>query len=109
MLIEFATTRAKDVAAKWKYTYLRKDGWYETFKGSSEQTYAELLAAPDDPDKLAQIIGNKSWTYLICDGCREEVKIAVVFEINDRSARLCRTCLKAASVAIEAVIGGVGE
>lgn len=62
-----------------------------------EDTYQRLAALGDNPpiDKVAEIIGNKSWSYITCDGCSLYVERAVAIGEFDTKA-YCETCMKEA-------------
>jgi hypothetical protein len=83
--IELASVKAKDVAERWKAQYWYPNGWKDTASGSSEKVYDKLLTAPDDPEVLAKIIGNESWTHIRCHGCNETGKAAVCLELTAKN------------------------
>jgi hypothetical protein len=105
--IELASVKAKDVAERWKAQYWYPNGWKDTASGSSEKVYDKLLTAPDDPEVLAKIIGNESWTHIRCHGCNETGKAAVLFGAYGEELRLCASCIKAGSAAIDAVLSAL--
>jgi hypothetical protein len=111
MNIEIAQSTGREVAEKWRSQYHEKDGqWKRTVSGDSAEIYEQLLLVGDDPAKIAEIIGNKGWSYLHCDGCSTHVLIAVRYGDYDTSTvRLCKNCLASASAAINAVSQVLGR
>ena len=67
------------VAERWREQYCRGGVWTDTAYGSSEKKYKTLvdLGPTPDIDAVSSIIGNKSWSYLSCDGCNQYVQTAV--------------------------------
>lgn len=64
--------------------------------------YEKLDAAGDDAEKVAEAIGNKSWTHPWCDSCEEHVDRA--WRVTDREGgpvSVCVRCLKAALAVLE--------
>lgn len=104
MNIKIASAVAENVAARWMETYYDKknDLWRETAFGDTQVVHQKLLACANDPEKLAAIIGNKSWTHISCDGCSESVSIAAVFSSGGEPS-LCLNCLTSAQAALKAV------
>lgn len=92
-----------DVAARWKEQYSRPDGWTVTHTGPSEAVYAKLRAlnpGTASRDDFANIIGNNSWTSIICTACGRDVDEAVEVgeppDYESHTATLCRPCLQEA-------------
>lgn len=101
--IQIQVASGKGVAERWRSQYQRDGKWTDTAKGSSGETYNRLCALGPDPDiaAVAEIIGNKSWSYLSCRGCGESVERAVVLgEDYSEQALVCQACLQAALTAI---------
>lgn len=100
MVVEHASARG--VAERWKYHYCDKAGaWKPLMGASSSLIYDKLVALGDAPDiaEVADVIGNKSWSYLRCTSCGAEVAHLVRFtESWDTEVRLCRTCISEAAV-----------
>jgi hypothetical protein len=96
----------RGIAERWVSQY-RHDGgkWMNaplSVKGrTSEQVYDALCELGDNPpiDKVAEIIGNKSWSYISCDGCPEYVERAVSIGEYEPKA-YCETCLREAIAAL---------
>lgn len=59
-----------------------------------EEVYQRLVALGDNPpiDKVAEIIGNKSWSYISCAGCPEYVERAVAIGEYEPKA-YCAICV----------------
>lgn len=76
--VEVATGRG--VAERWRNQYFKQDGgWSKHPDSTSEAIYESLRCLGGNPDiaKVANIIGNKSWSYIACDGCNEYVERAI--------------------------------
>lgn len=60
---------ALGVADRWRQTYHNKGEWGGTARGSAKDIYDALcaLGPSPDPEKAAEIIGNKSWTHPSCE------------------------------------------
>lgn len=65
---------AKD---RWRAQYYESGGWY-TY-GDKELKYNTLVALGDNPspDDVNKVIGNNSWTNVICSECKESVDSVV--------------------------------
>lgn len=103
--VDVRIASGRGVAARWESQY-REDGkWKKTPIGvklrDSEQVYSSLCELGDNPliDKVAEIIGNKSWSYISCDGCTDYVERAVAIGEYDPKA-YCETCIKEAHAAL---------
>lgn len=95
---------ARGVAERWRIQYQRDGKWTDTATGSSKAVYEKLCALGPRPGigQVASIIGNKSWSYLPCNGCNSYVTRAVqIGACWDYSAPLfCEACLDEALAAI---------
>lgn len=89
--IEHATARG--VADRWRSQYERNGVWIAGPR-PSERVYTDLCSLGDIPDiaVVATIIGNKSWSYLSCNGCRDYVERAVRIGSDDGEI-YCSTCI----------------
>lgn len=67
----------------------------------TDEVYQQLLALGNNPqiDKVAEIIGNKSWSYISCDGCRDYVERAVAIGEYEPKA-YCAICITEAFTAL---------
>lgn len=91
----------RGVADRWRSQYYDPQrGWSTTYSGDSETVYNKLCALGVNPpiDRVAEIIGNKGWSYLTCDCCSEEVDRAILFSRSgEDDYRLCLECVKDAN------------
>ena len=87
---------ARGVAERWRQQYQQKTGWTDTISGSTQEIYEQLIKLGDgaDPDEVAAIIGNKSWTHPYCTSCETYVERAAVLDALDQMTVLCKTCLE---------------
>ena len=104
--ISISVANARGVADRWRASYYDKNGkWGNTVSGSAEKVYDKLCALGHNPDieKVAEIIGNKSWSHLTCIGCGEYVVKAVSFgeDYDSRAVLLCEPCVNDAAQAMK--------
>lgn len=97
--VSIRVASATGVAERWAQQYQHpKDGWRGTAqRPDGKKIYDNLIALGENPpiDKVAEIIGNKSWSYISCEGCNEYVERAVVLgEYEPKS--YCATCINEA-------------
>ena len=102
--VNIVKASCRDVAESWAQSYLHpKEGWRasplaggRTAKG----IYDELCGLGPSPRSadVAEIIGNKSWSYVNCDGCGEYTEIGVKIGSEDDGKVYCETCLKEALI-----------
>lgn len=82
------------VIDRWKAMYLKGGIWYDADK---ENIYERLRAlhgkSKFDPDAIAEIIGNKSWSYIQCDGCQQEFNRLVSIGTEDELHYFCEQCI----------------
>lgn len=94
--VTFASGRG--VAERWRSQYQRDGVWTRVVSGDSEKIYNALcdLGHNADPAKVAEIIGNQSWSHLSCSACGDYVLRAVDFgcEHSDHGVMLCEPCVK---------------
>jgi hypothetical protein len=87
---------ARGVADRWRAQYQNKDGlWTNTISGNGEQIYDKLCALGHNPsvDAVAKVLGNKSWTHIVCDACGDEVVKAANFGDHGGPLAICEPCL----------------
>lgn len=101
MVIEAARSPT-NVAECWRSRYQQSDGsWRPTAIGSSEEIYRRLRALGARPGirQVADVIGNRSWSYLHCTGCGTYVTHAVRIctAYSDDGPLLCRDCAQDAA------------
>ena len=87
------------IAERWYKRYGGKEesDWINVISGSSKDIYEKLIALGPNPpiDSIEEIIGNKSWTHISCDGCGEYTLQAVA--IGECGAKnYCETCIREA-------------
>lgn len=91
---------ATGVADRFRSRYEMDGKWLTTAFGSAEIIYERLceLGPVPDIEDAAKIIGNQSWSYLTCSGCREYITKGVAFQesYDDNKPILCETCLREA-------------
>ena len=77
--------------------------WKRQYPNGKEGIYEKLMAAkPLTKEKVDTIIGNESWTMLICDECGRDVKLVVFLgKNNDHDTAICERCLNKAIRVIE--------
>ena len=89
-------SRIKGVADAWDAAYGPE--FRSTAGGSSKEKSEKLHAlnlSKVSANTVNKIIGNDSWTRLVCDECRKPVtKVAVLYNPNDGSAifNICEAC-----------------
>lgn len=113
-MIELITQRdlIRGVAEKWRRQYSKSSYW-ET-PNATGRTAAQVAARLDALDvetatheDVAKIIGNDSWTELICNSCRADCeRVVQVGEPDDYESRTANLCLSCARKAVEAFGGG---
>lgn len=52
--------------------------------------------------QVEEIIGNKSWTRILCEECEEEVEALAEFRSGERFVHVCEVCIRKAAIAIRA-------
>lgn len=97
----------RNVAERWRSQYQHpKDGWSLTSAGGAKEKYERIcaLGVAPDPEAVAEIIGNKSWTHIDCSGCGESVARAVSYgsDYSEHETILCEPCLADGLRAIQA-------
>jgi hypothetical protein len=96
---------ATGIAERWRQQYHHpKDSWILTAFGNPKIIYEKLCALGPAPEveAAANAIGNKSWSYLSCDGCNDYVLRAV--EIGEYEPKIyCKTCIDEASAAFQEI------
>ncbi len=89
MKIVTRKVRAADIFKRWEQQYP------SDLEGIGKKL--KELGDNPDPDEVDRIIGNTTWTHLICDHCKNYVEVAVgLWE----EFYLCKECLEKAVVMI---------
>jgi hypothetical protein len=92
------------VARRWKAQYrddiAKKSVSYGPHRGLIYEKLLRLDLSTCTADDVDVVIGNHSWTILICDGCDKDVEAAVTVgeepDYESSTATLCEACLRAA-------------
>lgn len=101
------------VADRWKAQYCRKGAWDRNYQGDSKDVWEKLVALGCNPSpaRVAEVIGNKSWTHIRCSACWRDVLTAVSWgpEAEDYGPiKLCRPCTIRAVKALDRVMANSG-
>jgi hypothetical protein len=92
------------VVSRWRDNYYRPMGWYDDNK---REIYEQLIAleSPTAED-VNHVIGNGSWTSLVCDSCKQQVDEVVSIDVTggEYATYICEACLNKAQG-----LFGVGE
>lgn len=76
---------------RWHHTY--PDGKFRP------ETYSKIISLKNPTeDEIAALIGNRSWTSLVCNSCRKEVDEVVSMDVTsgEYATYMCRDCLQKA-------------
>ncbi len=96
--VTVSVASGRGVAERWRTQYQYKGKWTVTVSGDSGKVYKRLCTLGGNPgiDDVAKVIGNKSWSYLSCSACGEEVTRAanLTRDYSDNEILLCEACLK---------------
>ena len=85
------------VDERWKKQYYRDDSW--SYYGEDKvETYEKLvdLGSKKNPEDVDKIIGNSSWTRLICSHCNKDVDAVFIFGASEESCYVCEGCVSVA-------------
>ena len=84
---------------RWKKQYYLNFSW-DYYGDDKVEKYEELvnLGKNKNPEDVDKIIGNSSWTRLICNHCNKDVDAVFIFGIVEESLYVCEDCV---SVAVE--------
>ena len=87
------------VDERWKKQYYRDASW-DYYGEDKIEKYEKLvnLGNNKNPEDVDKIIGNSSWTRLICNHCNKYVDAVFVFGIGHNSFHICEDCV---SIAVE--------
>ena len=108
--MELTTERdlIKGVAKRWFRQYKGSlddtRSIFSTLSETKRETLTKLQALETDTatiEDVAAIVGNNSWTRLVCDGCAKEVAALLTVgqrrDYDSNTADLCESCVKAAA------------
>ena len=84
---------------RWKKQYYLNFSW-DYYGDDKVEKYEELvnLGKNKNPEDVDKIIGNSSWTILICNHCNKDVDAVFIFGTNEESLYVCEYCV---SIAVE--------
>lgn len=103
--VSIEVASARGIALRWERERVRDGKWLR----DADQSICERLYALGDAPSIsdaADIIGNKSWTYLSCAGCSEYVERAVRLGGEYEDGKFyCHTCINEA----HQILNGVGQ
>ena len=87
------------VDERWKKQYYLNSSWgyYGEYK---VEKYKDLvnLGSNKNLEDVDKIIGNSSWTRLICNHCNKDVSAVFIFGTSEDSLYICEDC---ANIAVE--------
>ncbi len=98
----------KTTIDRWAATYLQHLRINPSLAGNKYEIYLKLKnEQPQTEDAIEAIIGNRSWTRLICNECKQDVEVCVQLgeepNYESSTARICIACLtKALALIAEA-------
>ena len=82
---------------RWKKQYYKNYSWdrygEDKFKKYEQLVSLGKIKNPEDVDK---IIGNSSWTRLICNHCNKDVEAVFIFGTSEDSCYVCEGCVSVA-------------
>lgn len=82
------------VDERWKKQYYGGDSW----KQWADEKYEQLvnLGKNKNTEDVDKIIGNSSWTRLICNHCDTNVEAVFIFGSGYESLYVCEDCVSVA-------------
>lgn len=96
--------KAAEAAESWKKQYCVGERWREVLQGDTEEVYSRLLklGPTPRPNDVDAVIGNSSWTRIICNECRQHdvssaVQIGEEPDIESNTALICPDCISKAA------------
>ena len=83
------------VDERWKKQYFRGYSW----NYCADEKYEKLvsLGKNKNPQDVDKIIGNSSWTRLICHNCNKDIDAVFIFGTDETSCYVCEYCVKIAT------------
>jgi|SRR5882672_3861843 len=99
------------VADRWRKQYFNKatGRWNQAQHGDTEIVHRRLVALGSNPSAEAvdEVIGNVSWTKLLCTSCWKYHRKLVRIGRNENDPKVCAECIKAAHDAAVAILAEV--
>ncbi|HCH9337326.1 TPA: hypothetical protein PNO69_004522 [Salmonella enterica] len=71
---------------EWRYGYNKEDTYYKL----------QSLGDKKTEESITEVIGNSSWTQLICNECNRDNERVVVMSCEEYSLYLCLKCINKA-------------
>ena len=89
---------ANTVDDRWKKQYYLNSSW-DYYGDDKVEKYKELvnLGSNKNQEDVDKIIGNSSWTRLICNHCNKDVDAVFIFGASEKSFYVCEDCVKVAT------------
>lgn len=86
------------VDERWKNQYYINSSW-DHYGDDKIEKYVQLvsLGKNKNPEDVDKIIGNSSWTRLICHNCNKDVDAVFMFSTDETSCHVCEDCVKIAT------------
>lgn len=86
------------VNERWKKQYYRDASW-DYYGEDKVEKYEKLvnLGSNKNPEDVDKIIGNSSWTRLICHDCDKDVVAVCIIGADEISFYVCEDCVKCAT------------
>ena len=84
----------KIVDERWKKQYYLNSSW-DYYGDDKVEKYEQLvnLGKNKNPEDVDKIIGNSSWTRLICNHCNKDVDAVFIFGTDYDSLYVCEDCV----------------
>ena len=101
-MIKVIEATAADVAERWRKHYEREDHkWLKVSHGDAHKIYDRLCDLGPNPniEKVAEVLGNKSWSHINCGSCGEYVSRVVALGEYDPKM-YCPECITKAYEAL---------
>ena len=85
------------VDGRWKKQYYKNSSW-DYYGEDKMEKYEELvnLGSNKNQEDVDKIIGNSSWTRLICNHCNKDVDAVFIFGTSEDSLYICEGCVNIA-------------
>lgn len=85
---------ANIVDDRWKKQYYRDTSW-DYYGDDKVEKYECLvnLGSNKNQEDVDKIIGNSSWTRLICNNCNKDVDAVFIFGTGEYSLYVCEDCV----------------
>lgn len=82
---------------RWKKQYYRDASW-DYYGEDKIETYDKLvnLGKNKNPEDVDKIIGNSSWTRLICNHCKKYVDAVCIIGADEIYFHVCEDCVNIA-------------